>query len=320
MGRSYDVVAVGASAGGVEALDRLVRALPADFEAAVLTVLHVSARSILPQVLGRAARLHVAHAQDGEPIRPRRIYVAPPDRHLTVREGLVQLTRGARENGHRPAVDPLFRSVAREYRDRAVGVVLSGQLDDGSAGLLAIKTRGGLAIVQDPDDARFPSMPRNASLYVDVDHVLRADQMAPALAKLVRGEAMGATKRKTTTTRKKVKQPRRALAAARISARGENNILVCPDCQGPLHKVQSGSLTQWTCLVGHTFSPESLTEAQTDALERVLWMAVRTLSERAQVQRQTTSRLGGETRQRMQERAEATAQDVELIRSILDRL
>jgi two-component system, chemotaxis family, protein-glutamate methylesterase/glutaminase len=317
----FDAVVVGASAGGVEALTRMVRTLPEDFPAAVLIVMHVNSGSILPQVLGRVARMPVTHGGDGERIQPRRIYVAPPDRHLTVDDGLIRLTRGPRENGHRPAIDLLFRSAARAYRDRLIGVVLSGQLDDGSAGLLAIKARGGVAIVQDPDDATFPSMPRNASLYVDVDHALPADQIGPALVKLVRGEPMASRKRRAiASTRKKVKPPRRALSAARMGTSGDNGILVCPECQGPLHREQSGNLIQWTCRVGHSFSPESLTEAQTDALERVLWVAVRTLTERAQVQRQSTARLDGETRLRMAERAEATAEDVELIRSILERL
>lgn len=239
---------------------------------------------------------------------------------MTVRDGVVLLSRGARENGHRPAVDPLFRAAAREHRERVIGVVLSGQLDDGSAGLLAIKTRGGVTIVQDPEDAAFPSMPRNASRYVQVDHMLPADRIGPVLVKLVKGETMPSPRRKSELVRKKTRPSQRALSAARMAARDDTDTLVCPDCQGPLERVDSGPLTQWTCAVGHSFSPESLTEAQTDALERVLWIAVRTLTERAQVQRQATTRLSGAARDRLQERADATAQDVELIRSILDRL
>jgi two-component system chemotaxis response regulator CheB len=316
----YDLVVVGASAGGVEVLMTLARAIPADFPVPVLVVLHVNGDSALPEILSRLSNVPVGHAHDGEALRPGRIYVAPPDRHLTVRDGRVLLSRGPRENGHRPAIDPLFRSAARTHRERVIGVVLSGQLDDGSAGLLAIKSRGGAAVVQDPNDATFSSMPSNALRYVEVDHVLPADRIVPGLIELLKGGRMTATRSKRPTTLKKTRPSQRKLSAARIAARDDTDVLVCPDCQGPLQRVESGRLTQWTCAVGHSFSPESLTEAQTDALERVLWVAVRTLTERAQVQRQSTGRLEGALAERMRERADATAQDVELIRSILDRL
>jgi two-component system, chemotaxis family, protein-glutamate methylesterase/glutaminase len=316
----YDLVVLGASAGGVEVLMKLARALPPSFPAPMVIVLHVSGDSTLPEILARVSAVPVSHARHGEHLLPGRVYVAPPDRHLTVQDGALLVTRGPRENGHRPAIDPLFRSAARAHRERVIGVVLSGQLDDGSAGLLAIKSRGGVTIVQDPDDAAFPSMPRNAIRYVDVDHVLAADRIVPALLELIEGGRMKGGKRAAATTRKKTRPSQRRLSAARIAGRQGSDTLVCPECQGPLERVDSGPLTQWTCAVGHSFSPESLTEAQTDALERVLWMAVRTLTERAQVQRQTTGRLSGAAAERMRERGEATAQDVELIRSILDRL
>ena len=316
----YEIVVVGASAGGVEVLIEMVKAFPPRLRAPVLVVLHVSGESMLPSLLERVARVPVAHANDGQRLVPGRIYVAPPDRQMTVRDGRILLSRGPRENGHRPAIDPLFRSAAREFRDRAIGVILCGQLDDGAAGMLAIKTRGGLTVAQDPKDATFPSMPRNAMRYVDVDHVLSVADLGPCLVELLQGESMPARKRNKRAPRQKIRLSERALSAARLSARRDSDILVCPECQGPLHRQDGGELTQWQCAVGHTFSPESLTEAQTDALERVLWMAVRTLSERAQAQRQTTTRLQGSPRTRMLERVEATDQDVALIRSILDRL
>jgi two-component system, chemotaxis family, protein-glutamate methylesterase/glutaminase len=175
----HDIVVVGASAGGVEALIRLVASVPAQLPAAVFVVLHVppSGTSALPDILGRSGPLPAGHVKDGEPIEHGRIYVAPPDHHLLLRPGHVHLARGPRENGHRPAVDPLFRSAAREYATRVVGMVLSGALDDGTAGLVASRARGGLAVVQDPADALYSGMPVNALHHVAVDHVLPATAM-----------------------------------------------------------------------------------------------------------------------------------------------
>jgi two-component system, chemotaxis family, protein-glutamate methylesterase/glutaminase len=183
-----DLVVVGASAGGVEALIRLVGELPPDFGAAVLVVLHLTpdASSNLPAILARAGRLPAAQARDGEPIRPGRIFVAPPDHHLLVRDGRVRLSRAPSENLHRPAVDVLFRSAAMNLDGRTVGVVLSGALDDGADGLRAIAMAGGLAIVQDPGDALVPSMPMSALEAGPVDHILPAHEIGRRLPALLR--------------------------------------------------------------------------------------------------------------------------------------
>jgi two-component system, chemotaxis family, protein-glutamate methylesterase/glutaminase len=182
----HDIVVVGASAGGVEALVDLARSVPPDLPAAMFVVLHVpsTGSSALPEILSRQGSLPAAHVKDGEPIELGRIYVAPPDHHLLLRTGHVHLARGPRENGHRPAVDPLFRSAAGEYATRVIGVVLSGALDDGTAGLVAVKGRGGLAVVQEPADALYPAMPGSAIEHVRVDHVLPAAAMGPLLARL----------------------------------------------------------------------------------------------------------------------------------------
>ena len=196
----HDIVVVGASAGGVEALTNLVAALPADLPASLFVVLHVPATgtSTLPDILSRSGPLPASHAKDGEPIEQGRVYVAPPDHHLLLRDDHVHLARGPRENGHRPAVDPLFRSAAWEHSTRVVGVVLSGALDDGTAGLLAIKARGGVAVVQQPEDALYAGMPNNAIEHVEVDHVLPAAAIAGMLARLAAEPASAPRAARTT--------------------------------------------------------------------------------------------------------------------------
>ena len=186
------IVCVGASAGGIEALRTLVAGLPADFGASILVVLHTSPESpgILGNILDRAGALAAANAVDGERIQPGRIYVAPSDHHLLVEPGRLRLTRGPKENRFRPAIDPLFRSAASVYGPMAVGVILSGNLDDGSAGLRAIKQLGGAAIVQDPEEALFPSMPRSALEHVRVDYCLPVAEIASVLTRLASARVM----------------------------------------------------------------------------------------------------------------------------------
>jgi two-component system, chemotaxis family, protein-glutamate methylesterase/glutaminase len=181
-----DVVVVGASAGGVEALSALARALPADFGAPILVVLHVPAMgtSVLPAILSRAGLLPAAHARDGDTVDAGHIYVAPPDCHLLIQGRSLELTRGPRENGHRPAIDPLFRSAAASYDGRVAGVVLSGTLDDGAAGLFAIKQAGGTTLVQDPAEALYHAMPAAAIAYVQPDYVLPMAELADVLVRL----------------------------------------------------------------------------------------------------------------------------------------
>ena len=182
----HDIIVVGASAGGVEALQTLVRGLPADVPAAMFVVLHMSADapSMLPQILNRAGPLPVAAAVDNEPIAPGRVYVAVPDHHLLIERGRVCLVRGPKENRSRPAVDPLFRSAARAYGSRVIGVVLTGALDDGTSGLQAVKGRGGLAVVQDPAEALYTGMPRSAMEHVAVDYCMPLAEIPALLARL----------------------------------------------------------------------------------------------------------------------------------------
>src|SRR5258706_14959908 len=186
-----DIVVVGASAGGMAALESLVAGLPADYPGSLFVVWHLppGVKSVLPQVLSRAGPLPAVHPKDGDPIKPGCIYVAPNNHHMLLEKGYIRIARGPKENRFRPAVDPLFRSAAYIFGPRAIGVVLSGALDDGTAGLWAIKMRGGTAVVQDPADAVHRSMPLSALDNVAVDHKLPAPQIGPLLGRLVRAQA-----------------------------------------------------------------------------------------------------------------------------------
>ncbi len=185
-----DVIVIGASSGGVEVLVKLVAALPEDFQAALFIVLHVrpDRPSRLPAILNRAGQLPAAHAVDNEPVRRGRIYVAPPGMQMHVHRGRISVRRGPPENNHRPAIDPLFRTAAHYYGSRVIGVILTGALDDGSAGLAAVKSAGGTAVVQDPADAAVSAMPTHALELVEADYQVRADGLAPLLVDLVNSE------------------------------------------------------------------------------------------------------------------------------------
>ena len=183
-----NIIVIGASAGGVDPLRAIIGPLPADLQAAIFVVMHISPWSptVLPNILGLAARMRVSAAEEGRPIEPSNVYVAQPDLHLLVEPGYIHLTRDPRENRHRPAIDPLFRSAARSYGSRVLGIILTGMLNDGAQGLSIIKAEGGTTIVQDPEDALFESMPRNAIEASDVDYILKPVQIPQLIMKLVR--------------------------------------------------------------------------------------------------------------------------------------
>ncbi|HUS66038.1 MAG TPA: chemotaxis protein CheB [Kofleriaceae bacterium] len=280
--RGHDIIVVGASSGGVEALSRLVRSLPVDIPAAIFVVLHIAPdrTSALPAILNRQGRLPVVHATDGEPIVSGRVYVAPPDRHLVLLPGRIVLTSGARENRVRPAIDVLFRTAAVSYPGRTIGVVLTGQLDDGAAGMAAIKACGGMAVVQDPAEAVAPSMPLAALEAASVDHIASIDDLGALLGRLA-SEPAGSSA-----------VPGEIAAEAAIaiglekpvrSPSGESaeppSALSCPDCAGALREVDDHQ-HHFRCQVGHAFNLESLLDAHGAELERTLWMALRILEER----------------------------------------
>jgi two-component system chemotaxis response regulator CheB len=182
-----NIVVIGASAGGVQTLRKIVAPLPKDLRAAVFVVMHISPMgpSLLPELLNRGS-LPAAAASDGERILPSRIYVAPPDHHMLIDGGVIRVTRGPKEHRFRPAIDPLFRTAAWAYGNRVLGVVLTGLLGDGSVGLQTIKSAGGTVLVQDPDEALFDEMPLNAVRNVDVDFIVPTGEIGPKIAALAR--------------------------------------------------------------------------------------------------------------------------------------
>ena len=280
---THDIVVIGASAGGVEALSTLVAELPRSLRAAVFVVLHVSrGRSVLPEILTRAGRLPAAHPADGDRIEYGQIYVARPDHHLTLEEGVIRVVHGPTENGYRPAVDPLFRSAARVYGPRVVGVILTGALDDGTAGLAAVKEAGGVAVVQDPDEAFASSMPRSARAFVPVDHVLPVREIGVLIAGLTNEQ----TGSRPTAEGPHVRAIETDLGPPNIALDGSDrpgkvSVFTCPECHGTLWEADERGIVRFRCRVGHVYSPESMLSAQTDSVDRALWVALRSLEERA---------------------------------------
>ena len=259
-----DIVVVGASAGGVAPLQTLVRQFKADTPAAVFVVLHLppSHTSYLPAVLGAHCELSVKHAVDGEKIQHGHVYIAPPDRHLVIESGHIHLSAAPRENRARPAINPLFRSAALTYGPRVIGVILSGMLDDGTAGLWEIKRQGGVAVVQEPDDAQFNQMPKSALANVPVDYKVPIKDIGALLVTLIG-------------------QPSLSLKGGVEAQMGEPTRLTCPDCHGPIERFRLGPITEYKCRVGHAYGPESMLAAHDDAEERALWSAIESLEEGA---------------------------------------
>ena len=317
-----DIIVLGGSAGGVEPLRTVVKHLPADLPAALFVVQHLSpnAHSALPLILARSGKLPCAHAKDGEPIHRGRIYIAPPEHHMLITNDRVRLTRGPRENRVRPAVDPLFRSAARWRGPRVVGVVLSGALNDGTAGLLAIKRCGGVTVVQDPKEALFSGMPQSALDHVAADHCLAAAEIGALLASIA-GEPVSPAP----------PVPQDVLVEDEIAEGKPINVaevglaaptgLVCPDCGGALNQMLDGApLQRLRCRVGHAHTLTTLGSAKAEALEAALWEALRSQGERVEIYQRLAAQSNAQGQLSMARRWQTRAEELEKHAAIIQEL
>jgi two-component system, chemotaxis family, protein-glutamate methylesterase/glutaminase len=279
---SERIVVIGASAGGVRALQSLAPHLEPGFPAPILVVQHIGAHpSILPELLGREGSLPAMHGEDGAPIESGRICVAPPDHHMMVEGATIRLSRGAKEHHTRPAIDPLFRSAAVSWGPAVIGVVLTGLLDDGTAGLQAIKKCGGTVVVQDPADAEAPSMPRSALRYVEVDHCVSLAAMGRLLHALANTPA---ARCEAGAYPPFAHENELALGKGdfvkHLQAIGRPSTYTCPDCDGALWEIDGAEPPRFRCHTGHAYTLRTLYDAQAEATDGALWSALRALHEK----------------------------------------
>ncbi|TFV61130.1 chemotaxis protein CheB [Mycobacterium sp. PS03-16] len=306
MNDALRVVAVGASAGGVEALTQLVAALPTDLPYAVLVVLHMpaDAPSVLAEILNRRSPLPASPAVHGGEMKPGHIYVAVPDRHFLVSDHRMVLTEGPTENAHRPSVNALFRSVALQFGPRAIGVVLSGVLDDGVLGAKAIRDRGGVTVAQLPGDAMFPSMPQHAVDARVIDHQAAAADIGALLTKLS-GRAIEEREMepdRSMELENRIAMGRKFNVDFDTEALGPPSGYTCPDCNGSLVTISD---TSYRCEVGHAWTADALLGARDDEVEGALWVALRSLQEKARLSRRLSETVGpGALQRRYTQQAE----------------
>jgi two-component system, chemotaxis family, protein-glutamate methylesterase/glutaminase len=282
----HDIVVIGASAGGLEAITALLQQFGPEFPAAVFVVCHLmpDGSNHLVDIFNTAGPLVAREAADNDEFEHGIVHVAPADRHLLVKQGYMRVTRGPRENRWRPAIDPLFRSAAVAYGPRVVGVVLSGMLDDGTAGLVAIKRCGGITIVQDPDEAAFPDMPRTALANVKIDHCLPIAEIGALIRKLASEPAPKPVGTPPNDLEAEVRITETGYSDPDMTARiGELTALSCPECGGPIWQQEIGESARYRCRVGHAYSESSLLSGQAEAIEASIWAAIRLLEQRANV-------------------------------------
>jgi two-component system chemotaxis response regulator CheB len=281
----HKVIVIGSSAGGVFALKELIGSLPADFKAPVFIVQHVAAdrHSYLAEILDHAGPLPALHPSDGTKIQEGTIYVAPPDHHMLIEDGHILVKRGPKENRFRPSIDALFRSAAYTYGQNVIGLILTDMLDDGTSGMWSVKRRGGIAIVQDPDQALYPSMPESVLQFVDADYICPLNQISRLLPELIQKSME--PKHDTDPQQVRLLKMEVDIAALgnafdkRIVQMGEPSSLACPECGGALSTLTEGKIVRYRCHTGHGYSSASLLAEVNETAEHKLWAALRSLEE-----------------------------------------
>lgn len=303
-----DRIFIGASAGGVKALQEVVAGFRADLSAAVFITLHMFERTevILPDLLNSAGPLRVALACDGEPIVDGRIYIAPPDYHLLVTADKIHLGHGPKEGLQRPSINVMFRSAAAVFGERAAGVILTGMLDDGAAGLWEILQRGGVTIVQEPAEAAYRSMPESAIRGLNVQYILRLKDMAPLLTRLSMGE------RRETQTQNEVRSVTEAVEAPLVRQ-------ACPECGGVMRLEQQGGTKEYICHVGHRLGLQSMIADKTDVVERSMWTALAQSEELIDLLRQAEESFDPTVLGSLQEEIAMRRNDMKILRAALER-
>ena len=323
----YSIIAIGASAGGITALRDLVAQLPASLPAALLAVVHTAsdAPGLLGAILDKASPLPAKNAEDGMLIQPGHIYVAPPDHHLLTKDGKARLVCGPRENLARPAIDPLFRSVAVNYGPYAIGIILSGNLDDGTAGLWAIKQCNGMTMVQCPDDALYPDMPAHALKYVQPDYCLPLADMGAALVKLLE-QPVKEWVEVPKDIALELEMMEKGIHDMEITEEwGQPALLSCPNCGGPLWELNGEAQPlRYRCHVGHGYTVRTLLKEQNEKVEEALWVALRTLKERSNMLQDLADREKVNGRYKsadvFQEKAYSAKHQAEMLKNLLEKI
>ncbi len=313
--KKHDIIVIGASAGGLETLARLLSQLPANFPATLFIVNHIAPTlnaTVLIDAISKKCKLPCKFPYHGEKVLPGYVYLAPPDFHMLVSNEQILVTHGPHENRSRPAIDPLFRSAAVSYGSRVIGIILSGLLDDGTAGLSAVRRCGGLSIIQLPQDASHPDMPMNALSRVGGDYCVSVAEMGELLQQLVNVPVNGA-----------MTPPADLVKEAKISERFHTHIDVvqqlgnrspysCPDCGGSLFEMTHDQLGRFRCHAGHSYSAEILFRHQAEKLEETLWVALRMLEERRYMLQQLANREEKQGRTKLSSRHSERSQEIDI--------
>lgn len=323
--QNRDVVVIGGSAGSIGALRKIIPALPADLPAAVFVVIHIGERpSLLHEVLGRAAKMHVERATNGTVFQHGRIYTARADQHLLLHNDHMILRRSAHENLARPAIDPLFRSAAASFGSRVIGIVLSGALNDGSAGLIAVERCGGITVVQDPGDAEYSDMPRSALRAVHPDHCVPVGEIAALITRLA-SEPAGPSPAVPVELRIEAAiSAQEPNAMKTLDKLGKRSPLTCPECGGELWQMKDDILLRYRCHVGHAYTSEAVELGQAQQMEHRLWQLLRLHKERSELMR--TRAMHERDLQhtalarQFEQRAQLYERDADLIRELLGRM